>query len=70
MSAAAVIALISEIMANLPAIVSTGKQVIDLVNEGYSQLSAAVGDKEVTPEELKELIGKIVANSIAIQAIE
>ena len=69
MSAAAVIALLGEVIANLPASISTGQQVIQLVNDGYRQLSDAVGDREVTPEEINALVAKIVANSAEIQAI-
>ena len=69
MSAAAVIALLGEVIANLPAAISTGQQVIQLVNDGYRQLSDAVGDREVTPEEIDALVAKIVANSAEIQAI-
>jgi hypothetical protein len=70
MSASAVIALLTEVIANLPAAITTGQQVIQLVNDGYRQLTDAIGDKEVTPEEINELVAKIVANSAAIQAIE
>lgn len=70
MSAAAVIALLGEVIANLPAAISTGQQVIQLVNDGYRQLSEAVGDREVSAEEINALVAAIVANSAAIQAIE
>jgi hypothetical protein len=70
MSATAVIALLAEIVANLPAAISTGQQVIQLVNDGYRQLSDAIGDREVTPEEINALVAKIVATSAEIQAIE
>jgi hypothetical protein len=70
MSAAAVIALLSEVIANLPAAITTGQQVIQLVNDGYRQLHEAIVDKEVTAEEINDLVGKIVANSTAIQAID
>ncbi len=69
MSPVAVIALIGEIVVNLPAAIQTGAQVIDLVNKGYQQLSEAIGDREVTPEEINDLVVKIVANSAEIQAI-
>ncbi len=70
MSAAAVIALLGEVIANLPAAISTGQQVIRLVNDGYRQLSEAVGDREVSAEEINALVEMIVANSAAIQTIE
>ena len=70
MGAAAVIALLGEVIANLPAAISTGQQVIQLVNDGYRQLSDAIGDREVTSEEIDALVATIVANSAAIQAID
>jgi hypothetical protein len=70
MSAAAVIALLGEVIANLPAAISTGQQVIQLVNDGYRQLSEAVGDREVSAEEINALVAAIVANSVAIQSVE
>jgi len=70
MSAAAVIALLSEVVANLPAAITTGREVIQVVNDGYRQLQDAMGDKEVTPAEVDALVAKIVANSVAIQAID
>ena len=70
MSAAAVIALLSEVIATLPTAITTGQQVIRLVNDGYRQLQDAIGDREVTPEEINALVGKIVAHSAAIQAID
>ena len=70
MSAAAVIALLGEVIANLPAAISTSQQVIQLVNDGYRKLSDAVGDREVSAEEINALVAVIVANSAAIQSIE
>lgn len=70
MSAAAVIALLSEVIANLPGAIKTGSEVIQLVNDAYRQLSDALSDKDVTPEEINALVSKIVANSAAIQAID
>jgi len=70
MSAAAVLALLAEVIANLPTAITTGQQVIKLVNDGYRQLSDALGDREATREEIDVLVAKIVANSAEIQAIE
>lgn len=69
MSAAAVVALLTAIINNLPAAVATGAQVIQLVNDGYNQLKDAIGDRDVTPAEIDALVAKIVANSAEIQAI-
>jgi hypothetical protein len=70
MSAATVIALLSEVIANLPAAITTGQQVIRLVNDGYRDLQAAIGDRDVTAEEINTLVQRIVANSAAIQSID
>ena len=70
MSAAAVIALLSEVVANLPAAITTGREVIALVNDGYRQMSEALDGREATAEEIDALVAKIVANSAAIQAID
>jgi ABC-type proline/glycine betaine transport system permease subunit len=69
MTASAVIALITEVLANLPTIVRTGKQVIDLVNDAYLELSDAIGDRDVTDEEIKDLINTIITNSRLIQSL-
>lgn len=70
MSAAALAALITQILANLPTIVTSARDLMHLINDAYEQLWRAIGDKDVTPEEVKELIDKIVLNSTQIQAIE
>lgn len=69
MTAAAAIALITEILSNLPAILRSGQEVIDLVNRGWKELAEAYGDKDVTPEEIRALVQKIAANSAEIQSI-
>ena len=69
MSAAPVIALLSEVIVNLPAAITTGQQVVRLVNDGYRDLQAAIGDRDVTAAEIEELVKRIVANSAAIQSI-
>ncbi|MFM9863604.1 MAG: hypothetical protein ACKVRO_08355 [Micropepsaceae bacterium] len=70
MNAAAAISLITQIIANLPAAIATGAEVIRLVNSAYRGLSEAIGDRYVTREEVDALVAKIVANSAAIQAVE
>lgn len=70
MSAAAIIALLTEVIANLPTAITTGQQVIQLINDGYRQLNDAIGDKDVTADEINALVATIVANSAAIQAVE
>jgi len=70
MNAAAVVALLAEVIASLPAAITTGQEVLKLVNEGYHKLAEALGDRDVSPAEIDMLVKQIVANSVAIQAIE
>lgn len=70
MTVATALALLSEIVTNLPAAISTGQQVIQLVNDGYRRLTDAAVESDTTPEQINELVRKIVANSAAIEAID
>ena len=69
MNAAAVLALLSEIITAAPQAFKTGKQVVDLVNSGYDSIKASLKD-DATPEEINALVKKIVANSIKIQSLD
>ena len=68
MTANAVIALLREIIATLPAAIVTGQQVIKLVNDAYQNLRDAIADREVSPQEIDSLVARIVAASALIQA--
>lgn len=68
-TAASAVTLISQIIANLPAAIKAGSQVVQLVNNAYASLTEAIGDRDVTPAELDELIAAIVAKSAEIQSI-
>ncbi len=70
MNAAAAISLLTQIIATLPAAIKTGAEVIRLVNDAYRSLSEAIADRDVTREEIDELVAKIIANSAAIQAVD
>ena len=70
MSVGAVLALLSEVIVNLPAAITTGREVIQLVNDSYARLSEAIGNREVTREEINSLVAQIVASSAAVQAID
>jgi len=69
MTAGAMVALITQLIANLPATIQTGRDVMNLVNNAYESLKAAIGDREVTAEEINEIVTKIVANSAEIQSL-
>lgn len=64
-----VVNLTTQIVTNLPAGIAVGSQVIDLIRNGYDALNDAIGDREVTQDEIDEIIVKIAANSAQIQAI-
>lgn len=70
MNATAAITLITQIIANLPAAIATGAEVIRLINEAYKALSEAMTGRDPTPEEIDTLVRRIVANSEAIQRVE
>lgn len=70
MNAAAAIAIVTAVIQNVPAAIATGTEVIKLVNDAYASLKEAIGDREVTPAEIHDLVAKIVANSAEIQAID
>jgi hypothetical protein len=67
MTAAAVVALLTELLRNLPAAIATGAEVIALVNRSYDAFRDALGERTATPEEIDRLVAQIVANSAAIQ---
>ncbi len=69
MNAAAAVSLITQIVVNLPAAITTGAEVIRLVNDAYKSLNDAIADRDATAEEIDELVAKIAANSAAIQAL-
>ena len=69
MSTAAILALLTEIIAAAPAAFKTGKQIVDLVNSGYKTIKSSLSE-DATPEQINELVRKIVANHIKIQAID
>lgn len=70
MSVTSVLALLAEIVANLPVAVTTGEQLIRLVNASYEELSKTFGEEDPTPAQINVLVAKITANSAVIQAIE
>jgi hypothetical protein len=58
------------LLANLPTAISTATQVFTFVTHGIASLKEAVGDKDVTKEDLLALVQRIAAQHAAIQAIE
>jgi hypothetical protein len=58
------------LLANLPAAISTATQVFTFVTHGIASLTEAIGDKDVTKEELLALIQRISAQHATIAAID
>lgn len=58
------------LLSNLPAAISTATQVFTFVTHGIASLKEAIGDEEVTREELTTLIDKIVLQHATIEALE
>ena len=69
MNAQVLVAIISQILTNLPAYVKTARDLMHLINDAYERVSHALGDGEITDEDLKNLVDAIVANSARIQGI-
>jgi len=58
------------LLANLPTAISTATQVFTFVTHGIASLKEAVGDKDVTPEELHALIQRIATQHATIAALD
>lgn len=69
MTAAALLSLLTQVLANLPEYITTGRQLMHFINEVYERLHNATVGKDVSEAEIKELIAKIVKNSHEIQSI-
>lgn len=70
MNATVMAAIVVELLKNLPSVVATAKDLMAWLNKSYHQIIEAVGDKDVTPEEIADLVKTILANSAEIQSIE
>jgi hypothetical protein len=69
MTAALLATILRELLVNLPTYVQTASDLIRFIDNAYDTLSDAIGDREVTPEEIKEIVARITANSAEIQSI-
>jgi hypothetical protein len=69
MTAALLATILRELLTNLPTYVQTASDLIRFIDGAYDTLSDAIGDREVTPEEIKEIVARITANSAEIQSI-
>ena len=69
MSAALFATILHELLVNMPTYVKTAGDLIKFIDAAYDTLSEAIGDREVTPDEIKEIVARIIANSNEIQSI-
>ena len=67
MTLEATLALLRAIMADLPAAIATGSELIALVNEAFVKLGSA-GKGNPTAADIAALVGEIKANSARIQS--
>ncbi|TXH54476.1 MAG: hypothetical protein E6Q97_10875 [Desulfurellales bacterium] len=61
--------ILRELLVNLPAYVQTASDLIRFIDTAYDTLSDAIGDRDVSPEEIKEIVARINAASAEIQSI-
>ena len=69
MTAALFATILRELLVNLPTYVQTESDLIRFIDSAYDTLSDAIGDRDVSPEEIKEIVARINANSAEIQSI-
>jgi hypothetical protein len=69
MTIAAAMLILQEIIDNLPAAISTGEEVIKLVNQCWNALQERIKGTEVTPEEISKIVSEIVANTKIIDSL-
>lgn len=69
MTAALFATILRELLVNLPAYVQTASDLIRFIDTAYDTLSDAIGDRDVSPEEIKEIVARINAASAEIQSI-
>jgi len=69
MTAALFATILRELLVNLPTYVQTASDLIRFIDSAYDTLSDAIGDRDVSPEEIKEIVARINANSAEIQSI-
>jgi hypothetical protein len=70
MTLQATIDLLRAILADLPAAITTGRDLVMLVNEAYERLAQTANEDEVTREDIERALATILASSRKIQSID
>ena len=70
MTLQATIDLLRAILADLPAAITTGRDLIMVVNQAYERLAQAANEDEITREDIERAVAGVLANSRKIQAID
>ena len=69
MTLQATLDLLHAILRDLPAAITTGRDLIVLVNQAFERLVQATGERDVTREDIEQVLATVLANSRKIQAI-
>jgi beta-glucosidase-like glycosyl hydrolase len=70
MTLQATLDLLRAILADLPAAITTGRDLIMVVNQAYERLAQAANEDEITHEDIERAVAGVLANSRKIQAID
>jgi beta-glucosidase-like glycosyl hydrolase len=70
MTLQATIDLLRAILADLPVAITTGRDLIMVVNQAYERLAQAANEDEITREDIERAVAGVLANSRKIQAID
>jgi hypothetical protein len=69
MTLQATLDLLHAILRDVPAAIATGRDLIALVNRAHERLVQVAGERDVTREDIEQVLGAVLANSRKIQAI-
>jgi hypothetical protein len=70
MSLQATLDLLHAILRDVPAAITTGRDLIALVNQAHDRLVQATGERDVTREDIEHVLAAVLANSRKIHAID
>lgn len=70
MSLQATLDLLHAILRDLPAAITTGRDLIALVNQAHDRLVQVADERDVTREDIEHVLAAVLANSRKIQSID
>ena len=70
MTLQATLDLLRAILADLPAAITTGRDLILVVNQAYERLAQAANEDKITREDIERAVAGVLATSRKIQAID